>query len=132
MNKVILLGRVGQQPEVKVFDNGGKIANFSLATDESYKDREGNKVEKTEWHRIVFQNKLADVAERFFQKGQQLMIEGKIRTRKYQASDGSDRYTTEIIGFGFEFCGSKSDNQSTVATSTPATPATEPEGDLPF
>lgn len=99
VNKVILLGNLGSDPEVRSFQSGGKVCNFNLATSESWKDRNtGERQERTEWHRVaIFSEGLAGVAERYLRKGSKVYIEGQLRTRKYQAQDGSDRYATEVV-----------------------------------
>lgn len=99
VNKVILLGNLGKDPEIKTFQNGGKIANFSIATSESWKDRQtGEKKERTEWHNITVQGDgLVGVVDRFLKKGSKVYIEGQLRTRKWQDRDGNDRYTTEVV-----------------------------------
>jgi single-strand DNA-binding protein len=98
VNKVILIGNLGQDPEVKSFQNGGRIANLRIATSESWKDRNtGERKERTEWHTVVLQSDgLVGVAERFLRKGSKVYIEGSLRTRKWQDQSGNDRYTTEI------------------------------------
>lgn len=98
VNKVILVGNLGADPEVKSFQNGGKIANLRIATSESWKDRAtGEKKERTEWHSVVLQSEgLVGVAERYLKKGSKIYIEGQLRTRKWQDRDGNDRYTTEV------------------------------------
>ena len=98
VNKVILIGNLGQDPEVKSFQNGGRIANLRIATSESWKDRQtGEKKERTEWHSVVLQSDgLVGVAERYLRKGSKVYIEGQLRTRKWQDQSGNDRYTTEI------------------------------------
>jgi single-strand DNA-binding protein len=98
VNKVILIGNLGQDPEIKSFQNGGRIANLRLATSESWKDRNtGERKERTEWHTVVLQSEgLAGVAERFLKKGSKVYIEGSLRTRKWQDQSGNDRYTTEV------------------------------------
>ena len=103
VNKVILIGNLGKDPEVKSFQNGGRIANFSIATSESWKDKaSGERKERTEWHNIVIQSDgLVGVVERFLRKGSKIYIEGQLRTRKWQDKEGNDRYTTEIsVGMG--------------------------------
>ena len=103
VNKVILIGNLGKDPEVKSFQNGGRIANFSIATSESWKDKAtGERKERTEWHNIVIQSDgLVGVVERFLRKGSKIYIEGQLRTRKWQDKEGNDRYTTEIaVGMG--------------------------------
>lgn len=99
VNKVILLGNLGKDPEIKTFQNGGKIANFSIATSESWKDRQtGEKKERTEWHNITVQGDgLVGVVDRFLKKGSKVYIEGQLRTRKWQDRSGNDRYTTEVL-----------------------------------
>src|SRR5215218_1588684 len=103
VNKVILIGNLGQDPEVKSFQNGGRIANLRIATSENWKDKQtGEKKERTEWHSVVLQSEgLVGVAERFLKKGSKIYIEGQLRTRKWQDQSGNDRYTTEIsVGVG--------------------------------
>ncbi|MDD4616273.1 MAG: single-stranded DNA-binding protein [Alphaproteobacteria bacterium] len=99
VNKVILIGNLGRDPEVRTFQNGGKVASFSLATSETWKDRTtGERKEKTEWHRIsVLNEKLVEVVERYVKKGSKLFIEGQLETRKYTDKDGQERYTTEVV-----------------------------------
>ncbi len=104
VNKVILVGNLGADPEVKSFQNGGRIANLRIATSEDWKDRQtGEKKERTEWHQVVLQSDgLVGVAERFLRKGSKVYIEGQLRTRKWQDQSGNDRYTTEISVGGFD------------------------------
>lgn len=98
VNKVILIGNLGQDPDLKNAQNGSAICNLNLATDESYKDRQtGQLVPKTEWHRVVLFGKVADVAGQYLKKGSKVYIEGKLQTRKWQGEDGQDRYTTEVV-----------------------------------
>lgn len=98
INKVILVGNIGQDPEVRYLPNGGAVANVSLATSESWQDKNsGQKQEKTEWHRIVFFGKLADIVSQYVKKGSKLYVEGKLQTRKWQDQNGNDRYSTEIV-----------------------------------
>lgn len=98
VNKVILIGNLGQDPEVKSFQNGGKICNLRIATSENWKDRQtGERKERTEWHTVVLQSEgLAGVAERYLRKGSKVYIEGQLRTRKWQDKNGNDRYSTEV------------------------------------
>ncbi|AFH14493.1 single strand DNA binding protein [Vibrio phage VvAW1] len=105
INKVIIVGNLGQDPEVRYMPNGTAVANLSIATSEQYKDKQtGQPVEKTEWHRVVLYGKLAEVAGEYTRKGSKLYIEGKLRTRKWQNQQGQDQYTTEIVvGPGGEF-----------------------------
>jgi single-strand DNA-binding protein len=98
VNKVIMLGRLGRDPEVRNFQNGGKVVNLRLATSERYKDREGNQQERTEWHSVaIFNEKLGEIAEKYLRKGSEVYIEGQLETRKWQDQSGQDRYTTEIV-----------------------------------
>ena len=98
VNKVILIGNLGQDPEVKTFQNGGRIANLRIATSENWKDKNtGERKERTEWHTVVLQSEgLVGVAERFLRKGSKVYVEGQLRTRKWQDQSGNDRYTTEV------------------------------------
>lgn len=98
INKVIIIGNVGQAPEVKYMPSGGAVTNISVATSETWKDKStGQPQERTEWHRIVFYNRLGEIAGEYLKKGSKVYIEGSLRTRKWQAQDGTDRYTTEIV-----------------------------------
>ena len=99
VNKVILVGNLGRDPEVRSMQNGGKVCNLSIATSERWKDRNsGEQQERTEWHRVViFDDRLVDVAERFLQKGRKVYMEGELQTRKWQDQSGQDRYTTEVV-----------------------------------
>lgn len=97
VNKVILIGNLGQDPEVRYTPNGVAIANLRLATSESWKGQDGQVQERTEWHRIVMYRRLAEIAGEYVKKGSKLYIEGKLQTRKWQDKDGQDRYTTEIV-----------------------------------
>jgi single-strand DNA-binding protein len=99
VNKVILLGRLGKDPDVRTFSNGGKIVSFSIATSETWKDKNsGERKEKTEWHNVSITNEgLGRIAEQYLRKGSQVYIEGQLQTRKWQAQDGTDRWSTEIV-----------------------------------
>jgi len=98
VNKVILIGNLGQDPETRYTPNGNAVVNLSLATDESYKDRQtGQLVPRTEWHRVVLFRKVAEVAGQYLRKGSKVYIEGRLQTRKWQGQDGQDRYTTEVV-----------------------------------
>ncbi|GAB5400974.1 MAG: single-stranded DNA-binding protein [Aureisphaera sp.] len=96
-NKVQLIGRLGQEPEIVTFNDGNKMAKFSLATDDSYKDKDGQKVERTYWHNVVVRNGLVNVVENYVVKGQEIAIEGKLTNRSYDDKDGNKRYVTEIL-----------------------------------
>ncbi|WP_052140946.1 single-stranded DNA-binding protein [Pseudoalteromonas piratica] len=115
INKVILVGNMGQDPEVRYMPNGNAVANITLATSESYKDKNtGQMVDKTEWHRVVFFGKVAEVVGEYCRKGSQIYIEGKLQTRKWQDQQGQDKYTTEIVVDGFtgqmQMLGGRSEN----------------------
>ena len=98
VNKVILVGNIGNEPEVRYTGSGSAVANISLATSESWKDKStGENVERTEWHRVVFFNRLAEIVNEYVKKGSKLYIEGSLKTRKWQDQNGNDRYTTEIV-----------------------------------
>ena len=99
VNKVILIGNLGRDPEVRTFQNGGKVCNFSLATSESWKDNNtGERQERTSWHNIaIFNDRLAEIAEQYLKKGSQIYVEGQLETRKWQDQAGNDRYTTEVV-----------------------------------
>ncbi len=113
VNKVILLGNLGKDPEVRTIDSGVKVARFSLATTERYTDRNGNKVDQTEWHNIVVWRGLAEIAEQYLKKGSSLYVEGKLQTRSYQDKDGVTKYSTEIIASNFQMLGGRpADSQS--------------------
>lgn len=139
MNKIMLIGNVCADPEVRAIPDGTKVANFSLATNESYKTKEGKQVDKTEFHRLVFWRKLADICELYVKKGKQIYVEGKITTRKYE-KDGVNHYMTEIICTEIVLLGSAKDKPEIVESdsnsySTPenAYPKINTESDnLPF
>lgn len=130
-NKVVLFGRLGRDPETNVFQNGGSATNFSIATDESYKDRDGNKVERTEWHNIVFNGKAGEVIAKYFRKGSRIYLEGKLRTRTYEVN-GENRYITEIIGHSFEFVDPASTQQQSEPAPMDPSGGNGDEDDLPF
>ncbi|MDB5370745.1 MAG: single-stranded DNA-binding protein [Roseomonas sp.] len=105
VNKVILIGNLGRDPEIRNFQNGGRVVNLRLATTDNYKDREGNRQEKTEWHSVaIFNEKLGEIAEKYLRKGSKVYVEGKLETRKWQDQAGQDRYSTEVTlrNFGGE------------------------------
>lgn len=111
LNKVLLIGKLGQDPEKKVTPQGNSVVTLSLATSERYKDKSGNQQEKTEWHRIVFWNQAADTIEKYCKKGSSLYIEGKLQTREWTDKDQNKRWTTEVIGSQFQFLDSKPQGQ---------------------
>lgn len=147
INKVILVGNLGKDPEVRAISTDRKVANFSLATTESYKNKSGERVDQTEWHNVVFYGPIADVIERYLRKGSQIYVEGKIRTRSYDDKDGVKKYITEIIGDTMTMLGTKgasdaSGSSAGSSSSSSASPAMESAGsfepqtsgadDLPF
>jgi single-strand DNA-binding protein len=149
VNKVILVGNLGKDPEVRHLESGAVVANFPIATTESYKDKSGNRQEQTEWHNIVLWRGLAEVAEKYLRKGNQVYIEGKLRSRSWEDKDGNTRYITEVIGDNMTMLGSKgssSDNNNSsssapsnestssakTAEKSPDLSSSEEEDDLPF
>jgi single-strand DNA-binding protein len=119
MNKVLLIGNVGKDPEVKTFD-WGKVAKFSLATTESYKNKQGEKITETEWHNIVFKGKVCDIIEQYVHKGDKIHVEGKIKTHSYEDKNKVTHWATEIICDGFEFIESKKQTDNSVKQSSGA------------
>ncbi|HEX5787930.1 MAG TPA: single-stranded DNA-binding protein [Woeseiaceae bacterium] len=108
VNKVILVGNLGQDPETRYMPSGGAVTNFTLATNESWKDKQsGETKERTEWHRVAMFNRLAEIAAEYLRKGSQVYVEGRLRTRKWQDRDGNDRYTTEIVADEMQMLGGR-------------------------
>ena len=138
LNKVQLIGRLGKEPEVQRFENGGIKVKFPLATSEKYKDRNGNLVEQTEWHNVVAWRRLAEIAESFLRKGSAVYVEGKITTRSWDDQNGNKRYMTEIVADNFIMLDKKQDTiQANVETGSheqPEAVVSEPQesDDLPF
>lgn len=140
MNKVILIGNVGRDPEVKHLNNGGKVCNFSLATSESFKNKQGEKVEQTEWHNIVvWDENLVGIIERFVSKGSRLSIVGKNKTRSWDDQDGGKRYVTEVVLDKFKgelyLLGDRGQSQTEqdISNFEKSSPVAQEEGDeLPF
>jgi single-strand DNA-binding protein len=140
VNKVILVGNLGRDPEIRTLESGVKVARFSVATTESYNDRNtGQRVDQTEWHNIVLWRGLAEIAEKYLRKGSQVYIEGKLQTRSYQDKDGITKYSTEVVGQNMNMLGGRSTNEasyepSNQTTAPPANPVDLPEetDDLPF
>jgi single-strand DNA-binding protein len=137
VNKVILIGNLGRDPEIRHLEGGVSVANFPMATTESYKDKTGNRVEQTEWHNIVMWRGLAEVAEKYLKKGMTVYVEGKLRTRNYE-KDGQKHYRTEILADNMTILSRKDDNRVN-PDSTSQTPsgnadlsATPGSDDLPF
>jgi len=112
INKVIIVGNLGKDPEIKYTASGATVVNITVATSESWNDKQtGEKVEKTEWHRVVAFQKLADIMAAWLKKGSQVYIEGKLQTRKWQDKDGQDRYSTEIVADNMQMLGSKGESK---------------------
>ena len=141
VNKVILIGNLGKDPDVRHLENGASVANFPIATSENYKDRKtGEKVSQTEWHNIVVWRGLADIADRFLKKGDKIYIEGKLRTRSWQDQEGNNRYTTEVIADNLTMLGKAPENSNPNPTTIVASDAKtnnefsgpEETDDLPF
>ncbi|MEA2106987.1 MAG: single-stranded DNA-binding protein [Bacteroidota bacterium] len=137
VNKVILVGNVGKDPDVRHLDSGVSVASFPLATSETYRNKESQKVTNTEWHNIVVWRGLAEVVEKYVKKGDPLYLEGKIRTRSYDDKDGNKKYITEIVVDNMQMLGSKqsNDNDSSSEEKQPETDIETPpqeEDDLPF
>lgn len=107
VNKVILVGNLGRDPEVRYMPNGEAVCNFSIATTDTWKDKSGAKQERTEWHNIVMYRKLAEIAGEYLKKGRPVYIEGRLQTRKWQTKEGQDRYTTEIIADQMQMLGTR-------------------------
>lgn len=125
INKVILVGTLGRDPETKYMPSGGAITNVSIATSEQWKDKNsGERQERTEWHRVVFYNKLAEIAGQYLRKGQQVYVEGRLQTRKWQGQDGQDRYTTEIIADEMQMLGGRAEGGSAGEFNAPPPSAT--------
>ena len=110
VNKVILIGNLGKDPEVRHLEGGVAVARFPIATSETFKDKNGERQERTEWHNIVLWRGLAEVAEKYLKKGQSVFIEGKIRTSNYQDKDGNQRYSTEIVADNMTMLGGRGEN----------------------
>ena len=123
VNKVFLIGNLGQDPEVRYTPNGNAVVNMGIATDESYKDKNsGQLVTKTEWHKIVIFGKIAEVAGQYLKKGSKIYIEGKLQTRKWQDQSGADRYTTEIVTNEMQMLDSQGSGRPAQSQSQPARP----------
>jgi single-strand DNA-binding protein len=126
VNKVILIGNLGKDPEVRYMPSGGAVANVTIATSESWKDKQtGEQQERTEWHNVVFFNRLAEIVGEYLKKGSQVYVEGSLRTRKWQDKEGRDRYTTEIVAGEMQMLGGRGGggggyNQSSAPSRAPA------------
>lgn len=143
VNKVILIGNLGKDPEVRYMPNGNAVANITLATTESWKDKQsGESQEKTEWHRIVMFRRLGEIAGEYLKKGSQVYIEGKLQTRKWQDNAGNDRYTTEIVANDMQMLGSRGGGSAgfpadtaperSAPTPAPAAAGGDFDDDIPF
>ena len=135
VNKVILIGRLGKDPETRYMPNGEAVTNATLATSENWKDKSGVKQEKTEWHNLTFYRKLAEIAGEYLKKGSMIYVEGKLQTRKWQDKEGKDRYTTDIIVNEMTMLGGKStggsfevveEQQQSAPSRAPAVPRSAP------
>ena len=136
VNKVILIGNVGADPDVKYLEGGVAVARFSLATSEVYNNKNGERVTQTEWHNIVLWRNLAQIAEKYVKKGMMLYVEGRLRTRSWDDQNGVKRYTTEIYGDNFQMLSRKQDNgekpQDTSMPQAPDLGGSDDSDDLPF
>jgi len=118
LNKVLLIGTLGRDPETRFMPNGEAVTNFSMATSENWKDKDGNKQSRTEWHNVVAYRKLAEIIGDYLEKGSPVYIEGRLQTRKWQTKEGQDRYTTEIIADQMQMLGSKAQSNDADDAST--------------
>lgn len=136
LNKVILIGRLGRDPEVRYMPNGEAVCNFSIATSETWNDRNGQRQERTEWHNITMYRRLAEIAGQYLKKGREVYIEGRIQSRKYTGKDGVERTAYEIIGNEMKMLGSKSENAGGQESQNQAPPVAPAGGglsdDIPF
>jgi single-strand DNA-binding protein len=136
VNKVILIGRLGKDPEVRYTPDGAMVTNFNLATDEQWKDKNGEKVQKTEWHRIVTFGKLAEICGNYLVKGKLIFVEGRIQTRSWEDKEGVKRYTTEIVANNMQMLDSKGQNKadesSSDSMSSNSASSSTPMDDVPF
>ncbi|HMQ14113.1 MAG TPA: single-stranded DNA-binding protein [Candidatus Competibacter phosphatis] len=131
VNKAILIGNLGKDPEVRYMPSGDAITHINIATTETFKDREGMKQERTEWHRVVFFGALAKIAGEYLKKGRSVYIEGRIQTRKWQGQDGQDRYTTEIVANEMKMLGGRGDSGGDASFEPRASEAGEPASRTP-
>lgn len=124
VNKTIILGNVGQDPEIRYTPNGDAVCNLSIATSRQWKDKNGDKQEETEWHRVAFYGKVCEVIGRYVKKGNPLYVEGRLKTRKWKDKDGVERYTTEIISESMQLLGGKQEQESRPAPARAKKPDT--------
>ncbi len=134
VNKVILIGYLGAEPEVKHLDKGLIVSKVRLATNRSYKDKDGTLKDETDWHSLVFWNQLAEISEKYLHKGSHVYVEGRLRNRSWQDKDGNTKYATEIVGENFIILDKRSDSPDRENSTAPATNVTDdqPADDLPF
>jgi len=136
VNKVTLIGRLGRNPETRYMPNGDVVCNFSVATDESRKDAQGNRQERTEWHNITMYRRLAEIATQYLKKGSLVYLEGKIQSRKYTGKDGVERTAYDIVGSEMKMLGGGQDGQNAPAPQAngqaPAHPQEDTDSDIPF
>ena len=133
VNKVILIGNLGKDPELRYAPSGSAVASFSLATSEQWKDQEGNPQERTSWHNIVVWGKLAEIAAEYLKKGRKVYIEGRLQYRDYETKDGNKRYVTEVVVSDLVMLGSRQDGgEKEESTQNTPTAASEEKDDLPF
>jgi single-strand DNA-binding protein len=126
VNKVIILGNLGMDPEVRTLESGAKLARLRIATSESYTNKDGQKVENTEWHSVTVWRQLADIAEKYLAKGRQVYIEGKLQTRSWKDPEGNDRYATEIVGERLQLIGGRPDSNESQPQSQQQAPVPVP------
>ena len=132
INRVILIGRLGQDPEVKFLDGGNAVCNFSMATSETWKDKQGEKQEKTQWHRVVAWGKTAELAGKYLAKGRQVCVEGSIEYREYTDKEGVKKYSTDIKAQSVTFLGGKSESAPAASTDYGPAPMTDNDDSVPF
>jgi len=130
LNRVELIGRLGKDPEIRYTPSGTAVCNFSMATDEGYKDNNGEWIDRTEWHKIVLWGRLAEIASEYLEKGSQIFIEGKLQTRKWETQSGDKKYSTEIVGTKLIMLGSSPANASPNEDNN--VPDDIPDDDIPF
>jgi single-strand DNA-binding protein len=135
LNRVMIIGRLGKDPETRFMPNGKAVTNFSVATSEKWK-KDGEKQERTEWHNVVAFEKLAEICAEYLRKGSQVYVEGKLQTRKWQDKEGKDRYTTEIVASGMQMLGSRPQQQRQESPSSEPAAGDDSSGDwsddIPF
>ena len=131
LNMTQIIGHLGRDPEVRYTPEGTAVANLAVATNETWKDKDGEKQERTEWHRVVLFGKVAEIAAQFLKKGSLVYLQGRLQTRKWQGEDGQDRYTTEIVAERMKMLGGKGERDAQAGTTSPA--PTQPfDDDIPF